>query len=143
MKLLTVSKVKNSSSPYYNERVGISLQKDSHGDIVANTLQYYRERTNSSDTSTPKPYEEIKKVLQKTMNEGKRVLIDIKDSYSVQTVVVRFEYVHDRWAMGKSICYLEGQEVEVPYTIHYSDILCKRLKIKTIVEGDNPFGKRP
>jgi hypothetical protein len=132
------------TSSYYNRRVGYSLQKDSHGDIVANTLQYYRERVGNINTGTPIPYAEIKNFLQKTIDEGKRVLIDIKDSYSVQTVVVRFEYVHDRWAMGKSICYLEGQEVEVPYTIHYSDIFCKRLKIKTIVEGDNPFnGKRP
>lgn len=126
----------------YHRRVGKSLQKNSHGDIVADTLQYYRERTNSSDTKVPKPYAEIKKYLQRTIDEGKRVLIDIKDSYSVQTVVVRFEYVGDRWAMGKSICYLEGQEVEVPYTIHYSDIFCKRSKIKIIVEGDTPFVKR-
>lgn len=126
----------------YSRRVGKSLQKDSHGDIVADTLQYYRERTSSSDTKVPKPYAEIKKYLQSTIDEGKRVLIDIKDSYSVQTVVVRFEYVGDRWAMGKSICYLEGQEVEVPYTIHYSDIFCKRSKIKIIVEGDNPFKRR-
>lgn len=117
----------------------MSLQKDSHGDIVANTLQYYRERVSSSDINTPKPYDEIKKALEKTIEQGKRVMIDIKDSYSVQTVVVRFEYVSDRWAMGKSICYLEGQEVEVPYTIHYSDIFCKRLKIKTVIEGENPF----
>lgn len=130
-----------ASSPYYKERVGFNLQKDSYGDIVANTLQYYRERTDSKDIQTPRPYSDIKRFLQKAINEGKQVLIDIKDSYSVQTVVVRFEYVHDRWAMGKSICYLEGQEVEVPYTIHYSDIFCKRLKIKTIVEGDNPFAR--
>lgn len=117
------------------------MQKDSHGDIVANTLQYYRERTQSSDTHAPKPYLDIQKRLQKTVDEGKRVLIDIKDSYSVQTVVVKFEYVHDRWAMGKSICYLDGQEVAVPYTIHYSDIFCKRLKVKVIAEGENPFAE--
>jgi predicted metal-dependent RNase len=126
-------------SPYYNRRVGNGVQKDSHGDIVANTLQYYRERTKSNDTHAPKPYSDIQRKLQKTVDEGKRVLIDIKDSYSVQTVVVRFEYVHDRWAMGKSICYLDGAEVEVPYTIHFSDIYCKRLKIKVIAEGENPF----
>jgi predicted metal-dependent RNase len=119
--------------------VGNGVQKDSHGDIVANTLQYYRERTKSNDTHAPKPYSDIQRKLQKTVDEGKRVLIDIKDSYSVQTVVVRFEYVHDRWAMGKSICYLDGEEVEVPYTIHFSDIYCKRLKIKVIAEGENPF----
>jgi predicted metal-dependent RNase len=119
--------------------VGNGVQKDSHGDIVANTLQYYRERTKSSDTHAPKPYTDIQRKLQMTVDEGKRVLIDIKDSYSVQTVVVKFEYVHDRWAMGKSICYLDGEEVEVPYTIHFSDIYCKRLKIKVIAEGENPF----
>jgi len=119
--------------------VGSGVQKDSHGELVANTLQYYRERTKSTNTAAPKPYLSIKKDLQKTVSEGKRVLIDIKDSYSVQTVVVRFEYVSDRWAMGKSICYLEGEEVEVPYTIHFSDILCKRLKIKFLKEGENPF----
>lgn len=127
-------------SPSYR-RVGHNLQKDSHGDIVANTLQYYRERTKSNPSHVPKPYQEIKEKLNKAAREGKRVLIDIKDSYSVQTVVVKFEYVHDRWAMGKSICYLEGDEIEVPYTIHYSDIYCKRLKIKVIVEGENPIGK--
>lgn len=126
-------------SPYYNRRVGNSLQKDSHGDIVANTLQHYRERTSSKDIAAPKPYSEIKRTLQRTIDEGKRVLIDIKDSYSVQTVVVRFQGVYNSWALGKSICYLDGEEVEVPYTIHYSDIYCKRLKIKTIVEGENPF----
>lgn len=129
----------NTFSPYLHRKVGMSLHKDSHGDIVANTLQYYRERTKSSDNKTPKPYQDIQRRLQKTVESGKRVLIDIKDSYSVQTVVVRFEYVHERWAMGKAICYLEGEEVEVPYTIHYSDIYCKRMKIKVIKEGDNPF----
>ncbi|AIW03269.1 hypothetical protein CPT_Mater112 [Bacillus phage Mater] len=115
------------------------MQKDSHGDIITNTLQYYRERTKSTNTQAPKPYLSIQQKLQKIAAEGKRVLIDIKDSYSVQTVVVRFDYVHDRWATGKSICYLEGEEVEVPYSIHFSDIYCKRLKIKVIAEGENPF----
>ena len=118
------------------------MQKDSHGDIVANTLEYYRERTRNNDLKVPKAYQEISQKLQKTIDEGKQVLIDIKDSYSVQTVVVRFEYVHDRWAMGKSICYSGGEEVEVPYTIHYSDIYCKKMKVKVITEGENPFGKR-
>lgn len=127
------------ASSFYSRRVGSGVQKDSHGELVANTLQYYRERTKSVDKSAPKPYLSIKQKLQQTVSEGKRVLIDIKDSYSVQTVVVRFEYVSDRWAMGKSICYLEGEEVEVPYSIHFSDILCKRLKIKVITEGENPF----
>jgi predicted metal-dependent RNase len=122
--------------------VGTALQKASHGDIVANTLQYYRERTKSSDLKTPSPYLEIQRLFEKTVADGKRVLIDVKDSYSVQTVVVRFEYVASRWAMGKAVCYLEGNEVEVPYTIHYSDVFCKRLKIKTIVEGENPFEGR-
>ncbi|AQN32529.1 hypothetical protein BCP12_113 [Bacillus phage BCP12] len=79
-------------------------------------------------------------MLQKTVDEGKRVMIDIRDSYSVQTVVVRFEYIHDRWAMGKSICYYDGEEVEIPYTIHYSDIFCnKKMNVKVVVEGENPL----
>ena len=118
------------------------MQKDSHGDIVANTLSYYRERTSNNDSHTPKPYLEIQKKIQRLVDSGKKVLIDIKDSYSVQTVVVRFEYASDRWAMGKSVCYLEGQEVEIPYTIHYSDVYCKKMKVKMVAEGDNPFAKR-
>ncbi|AXH71183.1 hypothetical protein BSP38_141 [Bacillus phage BSP38] len=117
-------------------------KNNNHGDIVANTLQYYRERTSSSGTRTPNPYLDIKKELEKTMKEGKRVLIDIRDSYSVQTVVLRFDRVYDRWAKGSSVCYLEGKEVEVPYTIHYSDIICSRMKVKVITEGDNPFEQR-
>lgn len=131
-----------SFSPSLDRKVGTSVQKNSHGDIVANTLQYYRERTKSADSRVPKPYQDIQRRLQKTVEEGKRVLIDIKDSYSVQTVVVRFEYVHDRWAMGKAVCYNEGEEIEVPYTIHYSDIFCRRMKIKIVSEGDNPFVPR-
>lgn len=120
------------------------MQKTSHGDIIVSTLEYYRARTDYDDYKVPKPYREIRRRLQKTIDEGKRVLIDIKDSYSTQTVIVRFEYVGDRWAMGKSVCYLDGVEVEVPYTIHYSDIYCKKSKIKVITEGENPFdGKRP
>lgn len=115
------------------------MRKDSYGDIVTNTLEFYRERTRHDSSGVPKPYQKIKQKLQKTIDEDKRVLIDIKDSYSVQTVVVQFEYVNDRWAMGKSICYLEGEEVRVPYTIHYSDIYCKKSKIKIITEGENPF----
>lgn len=124
---------------YYRKGGLLQLQKDSHGDIIANTLQYYRERTNYDDTEVPKPYQEIKEKLQRTIDEGKRVLIDIKDSYSVQTVIVRFEFVHDYWAMGKSICYTSEGEVEVPYTIHYSDIYCKKSNMKVIVEGENPL----
>ncbi|UGO47707.1 hypothetical protein EMILIAHAH_134 [Bacillus phage vB_BanH_Emiliahah] len=116
------------------------MLRDSHGDIIANTLHFYRERTKTSSTVSPSPFAEIKAMLQKTVDEGKRVMIDIRDSYSVQTVVVRFEYIHDRWAMGKSICYYDGEEVEVPYTIHYSDIFCnKKMNVKVIVEGENPF----
>jgi hypothetical protein len=116
---------------------------NNHGDIVANTLQYYRERTKEDDLTAPKPYLEIQKHIQKIIKSGKRTLIDIKDSYSIQTVVIRFEYANDRWALGRSICYLEGEEVEIPYTIHYSDIYCKRLHIKMIVEGENPYDQRP
>lgn len=115
------------------------MHKEDYGDVVVNILDYYRERTKSDDHDVPPPYLEIKKKLTKVMKEGKKVLIDIKDSYSVQTVVVKLEYVHDRWVLGKSTCYHDGMEVEVPYTVHYSDIYSKQSKIKFIVEGDNPF----
>lgn len=121
---------------------GRILYKDTQGDIIVNTLEYFRKRTQVDDVSVPKVYRDIKHKLEKTMTEGKRVLLDIKDSYSVQTVVVRFEYVSDRWAMGKSICYTEDGEVEVPYTVHYSDIYCKMIKMKVIVEGENPYDSK-
>lgn len=127
-------------SPFYRKgRVGYGMYKD-HSDIVTDTLDYYRNRTDSTNLSTPKPYMTIKNKLQRTIDEGKRVLIDIKDSYSVQTVVLRLDFVSDRWARGVSVCYSEEGEVLVPYTIHFSDILCKSAKIKVIAEGENPFG---
>ena len=116
------------------------MHKESHGNLIASTLEYYRQRTSNSDKQIPEPYKKIKRKLEKTKESGQKVLIDIKDSYSVQTVIVRFEYIHDRWAMRYSTCYLEGEEVQVPYTIHYSDIYCKRMNIKVIIEGENPFG---
>lgn len=117
------------------------MQRESHGDIVANTLEFYRARTRNSGSGVPEAYQRIKRNLEKTKEQGKKVLIDIKDSYSVQTVIVQFHHISDRWAMGYSICYHDGHEVKVPYTIHYSDIYCKRLNIKVIVEGESPFEK--
>lgn len=124
---------------------GVLVEKLKHlkaGNLVANTLDYYRERINSKTSDTPEAYVRIKKRLQKIKSRNNRVLMDIKESYSVQTVVVELEEVYDRWAKGSSICYLEGEEVKVPYTIHYSDIYCKIFNIKFIEEGENPIGKR-
>lgn len=115
------------------------MKLSTHGDIVASTLEYYRQRTKENDSDVPEPYLRIQRKLEKTVEREQKVLLDIKDSYSVQTVVVRFESVHGRWAMGKSTCYSNGQEVKVPYTVHYSDILCKNLNLKVIVEGENPL----
>lgn len=116
------------------------MQGRTRGDIIASTLDYYRERTQSDHLKTPKAYKKIKDKLEKTKANGKRLLIDIKDSYSVQTIVVELKYVHDRWAMGTSVCYANGKEVLVPYTIHYSDIYCNKMNIKVIVEGERPNG---
>jgi hypothetical protein len=126
-------------SPFYSrQRVGSGMYKN-HSDIITDTLDYYRNRIDEVRVDSPKPYSVIKQRIQKTIDEGKRVLIDIKDSYSTQTVVVRFDSAHDRWAKGSSVAYTEEGEILVPYTIHYSDILCKTAKIKVIVEGENPF----
>lgn len=127
-------------SPYYKRGVGNGMQSDNR-DIVTDTLDYYRARTSSGVSGTPKPYLSIQEDLTRIMKAGKKVLIDIKDSYSVQTVIVKFDYVNERWAKGTSICYSEGEEIYVPYTIHFSDILCKRMKIKVIKEGENPFAR--
>jgi len=113
------------------------INRDSHGDIVADTLNQYRDRIKEED-GTPEPYLRIQKKLQKIANEGKKVLVDIRDSYSTQTVVLKFGYIGTRWAMGKSVCYTSEGEVKVPYTIHYSDIVSQKSNIKFIVEGENP-----
>ncbi|WNO29882.1 hypothetical protein [Bacillus phage SDFMU_Pbc] len=118
------------------------MRINEQGDVIAGTLQSHRDRTSTYDV-VPKPFKAIKSALEKTIKEGKRVLIDVKDSYSTQTVVVRFDAVFDRWAKGNSICHTEQGEVAVPYTIHYSDILCKNTKIKIITEGENPLGTQP
>jgi len=127
-------------SPYYRRGVGNGMQSDNR-DIVTDTLDYYRARTSSGVSGTPKPYLSIQDKLTRWMEEGKKVLVDVKDSYSVQRVVVKFDYVSDRWAKGTSICYSEGEEILVPYTIHFSDILCKRMKVIVIPEGENPFAR--
>lgn len=114
--------------------------RKNRGDIIASTLDYYRERTKSDYIGTPKPYKRIKDKFDRVKDSGKRLLIDIKDSYSVQTIVVSLDYVHDRWAKGHSVCYADGKEVLVPYTIHYSDVYCNQMNIKVVVEGERPNG---
>jgi hypothetical protein len=126
-------------SPFYSrQRVGYGMG-NKHSDIITDTLDYYRNRIDEVKTGVPKPYEAIQRRIQKTIEEKKQVLIDIKDSYSTQTVIVRFDLATPRWAKGTSVAYNEDGEIKVPYTIHYSDILCKTAKIKVIVEGDDPF----
>ncbi len=130
-----------SFSPHYRrKRVGYGMYKD-HKDIITDTLDYYRSRTEDVKVPTPKHYDEIKQELQRTLDEGKRVLVSIKDSYNTQMVVIRLNWVGSRWARGDSVAYTEEGEVLVPYTIHYSDILCKSAKVTFITEGENPFAE--
>ncbi|USL89329.1 RNA-binding protein [Bacillus phage vB_BceH_LY2] len=114
--------------------------KVTKGDIIASTLDCYRERTLNIPQENPISFEVIKNRVETLIKKQNKVLLEIKDSYSVQTVVVTFTKAYDRWAVGQSICYFEGEEIKVPYTVHYSDILCKKLGIKTIVQGSvNPI----
>lgn len=112
------------------------------GDLVASTLDHYRNRVDYTVDKTPEPYQRIKKRLEKVMANNQKVLMDVKDAYNVQSIVVELESVQDRWAMGTSICYYNGEEVKVPYTVHYSDIYCKTMNLKLIVEGENPIDSR-
>lgn len=109
------------------------------GDLVADTLEYYRSRVNQGNIGVPIEFQKIRDNLIKVKKEGKRVLVDIKESYNVQTTVLTLQYVGDRWAMGYSKCYTKYEEVNVPYTIHYSDIHANQTELKFIVEGENPF----
>lgn len=116
------------------------MTERNHGNIVANTLDFYRERIKDSGASTPQEYLDIKEKLETAMLSGKRVLVNVRDSYNLQVAVLQLHYVQERWAMGYSICYMGREEVKVPYTVHYSDIYSQRTKIKLIVEGEDPFG---
>ncbi|QVW29000.1 hypothetical protein [Bacillus phage SWEP1] len=117
----------------------MTQMKDTRTDIIAGTLDCYRERTVANDTSTPLSYTLIREKIRNIIKKDKKVLLEIKDSYSTQTVIIQFEKAYDRWAMGTSICYFEGEELRVPYTVHYSDILCKKIGVKTILEGMRPI----
>jgi hypothetical protein len=119
--------------------VVILQQRSSQGDIIIDALNFHRNRIKEEHQHVPDPYAKIKERLLTIKDADKRVAINVKDSYSLQTVVVKLEYVHNWWAMGKAICYHEGEEILVPYTIHYSDIYCKKLNVKVIVEGESPY----
>lgn len=114
--------------------------KETKVDLIASTLDCYRERTLNIPQENPISFEVIKARVETLVQNGNKVLLEIKDSYSVQSVVITFTKAYDRWAVGESICYFENEEIKVPYTVHYSDILCKKLGIKTIVQGEvNPI----
>ncbi|ASU01032.1 hypothetical protein ANTHONY_192 [Bacillus phage Anthony] len=115
-------------------------QKQTRADVISEALDCYRVRTVVEEDTAPLSYNVVKERIDKIVKDGKPIILEIKDAYSVQTSMVILEESYDRWAKGYSTCYYDGEEVKVPYTIHYSDILCKRVGVKTIVKGMNPIG---
>lgn len=92
-------------------------------------------------------YGRIKRLFQKIKEEGRRVLYEDSTFPATFSVVIEVDYVGDRWCKGYTTYYRLGEEVKVPYTIHYSDVLCAGKPnsplsgVKIIQEGENPFDK--
>lgn len=87
----------------------------------------------------------IKEEFQKIKEQGKRVLYEDSNFPATVSVVLRIQYVGDRWCQGVTTYYRMGEVVEVPYTIHYTDVLgvgqpnSPVSGIRIIKEGVNPF----
>lgn len=111
-------------------------------EVVADTLDIFRERNQVDDEIVPKPFREIRDRLMEVKANGQRIMIPHRDSNSQQRVKIKLDYIGDRWALGYSKVNRLGEVFYLPYTIHYSDIYCKELRVNVLYEGDSPYGEK-
>ena len=110
-------------------------------------LELQENRGYSAERRVPAPFLAIKDKFLQAKKQGKRVLIENSELSSAHAVAIRIEYIADRWCMGYQTVLHFGQEVQIPYTIHYADVYGQHenerrrssRQVKIIFEGENPF----
>lgn len=108
---------------------------------ISDIIESYHNRFNESYVEPiPNPFHTVQEKLKQLKKENKRLLINSKDANSIQSVVVRLDYIGDRWAMGKYRSITKTGEIELPFTFHYSDIISSDTDVVIIPEGKRAFG---
>jgi len=71
-----------------------------------------------------KKFKEKLEIIKK--NNDKLVINNIESGMTITTVMY-IDYIGERWARGHSIIYRNGEEVEVPESINYGDVVSADL----------------
>ena len=69
------------------------------------------------------------------------MLINSKDTNSIQSAVVKLDYIGDTWAMGRYHAVSANGTIELPFSFHYSDLVSKDTDVVIVPEGTRAFGK--
>lgn len=103
-----------------------------------------RQNTRVIDNMGVMLYKEIKEKFEDAMANDIPILIENVELSLTQAVVIKLDYVGDRWCRGVATYHRRDGDVEVPYTIHYSEMFIRtgsQVKSANIVfKGDNPYG---
>lgn len=92
--------------------------------------------------SVPVVLEPIRQQFIEAMEKGTSILIENSELNAVHSVAIKLSYIGERWCLGYETLHHLGQEIKIPYTVHYTDLYTNKEsgKIKVIFEGENPFG---
>lgn len=113
-------------------------------------VDYFDETRAKSKPSrrTPQEFLEVKEKFSEAMANNTEILIENSELSAANSVVIQLAYVGDRWCMGYQHILYYGNDVKVPYTIHYSDVYgsqdrikSRRRPVKILFKGANPFAE--
>lgn len=110
-------------------------------------LELQENRGYSANKRIPTPFLSVREKFIQAKEKGQRVLIENAELSSAHAVAIKIDYIADRWCMGYQTLLHFGQEIQVPYTIHYADVYGAKenerrrssRQVKIIFEGENPF----
>ena len=113
---------------------------------IAEVLKEGNARKNSlaADKMGVALYDEIREKFMYAMENDISILIENVELSLTQAVVIKLDYVGERWCKGIATYHRRDGDVKVPYTIHYSEMFIRtgsQVKSANIVfKGDNPYG---
>jgi hypothetical protein len=93
----------------------------------------------------PSSLQTIKERFQKALDDHTEVLIELNDISNACSVKVAVTSVYDRWCLCHERRLYHDEWVEVPYTVHYTDLIkpekgSRLAKIPKIVfKGEKAF----
>lgn len=107
------------------------LSKEELNELTDNNL-VSRKRRNSSFS-----IDEVKHLFQDIMDKDEYLIVEDANFPEYNTIVIKLDYVGDRWCKGTERKVTETGIENVPYTINYTSLT--NHKITLMRGGENPF----